>query len=96
MEEFQRRPTPPVLYAVKSGPPEEAPQEAETTLLLRKLITRVERIDQEVGVLAHAVEGRGKEHAGIRHDIIQLCSDVRSLDRKLEAIKDLLADALVR
>jgi len=100
----KRRPTPPAfLVSTLPSPPGNGGDIPEVELtdeardaLLRKLAVRVERIDRELGVVVMAVEGHGTTHRGMRHDIRQLCSDVRSLNGKMDVMKDLLTDVLTR
>ena len=70
-------------------------QEAKDALA-QKMAARIERMDTELEILVHAVEGHGSHQRGIRHDIAMLCGDVTELRTNMLSIRDLLTEVLDR
>lgn len=88
-------PTPQVVEAVES--------ESDTTMdprtrdeLLLKTVARVERIDTEVGVLIESMVKHTEEMEASGRTQRELIDSITTFKKKMETVKKLLVDVLVR
>ncbi len=93
------------LHALHSGVVPKEKEEHETRVelteetrdeLLRKLVSKVDRIDQELGTLVFAVVGQGDSEIGIKQSLTQLTSDVHKLTSDMSELKSMLKTLLER